>query len=295
MCENTSGTRTHMTEMCHTPVEMCGEGRRKPRAGRVIGGHHDNVATDADDAPYDLRRHLEDTSRELRAARSDLPDCVTPISAAHPPAASAATERTKNQRFRGLVTLSAYSSHVDVMRHRRVPAICAINSISSRSDPRALVLLSGPELSTTLVVLPLGHIQGDAIAGLDTVFCIAGLARKRRSRAAQQDCGPDSRVYLHFRSKAARDSWLQVLHQYKVPITGWDPAPAPDDCEFLRPCSTFGSSKIADRHKIGFGQRQDDRDSDSGSQGMQDPVLGGMRGRRLPLNNALPLVVWLPE
>jgi len=278
-----------MTKMCHAPVEMCGEGRERTWAGRVIGG----VATNADVAPYDLRRHLEDTARELRAARSDLPGCITPIFAAHPPAASAATERTKTQRFRGLVALSAYSSNVDAMRHRRVPAICAINSISSRSDPRALVLLSGPELSTTLVTLPLGHFQVDAIAGLNTVFCIA--ARKRCSRAAQQDSGQDSRVYLHFRSKAARDSWLQVLHQYKVPITGWDPAPAPDDCEFLQPCSTFGSSKLADRHKIGFGQRHDDRDSDSGSQGMQDPVLGGIRGRRLPLNNALPLVVWLPE
>jgi len=136
----------------------------------------------------------------------------------------------------------------------------------------------------------------EALVGIDTVFCIAGLARKRCSRAsaAQKESETDSRFFLHVRSKAARDSWLQVLHQFKVSITGWDPAPAPtpNDCEF--PC-TFGSSLIVDRDKIGLGKSQDDRVSGSGSQGMEDPVLGGMRGRRLSLNNALSLVIWLPE
>ena len=240
-------------------------------------------AVDGGDEPYDLRRDLEQVSLELQAARKELPP-IAPVNT--PMRRTAANESIQIQRFRGLVTISAHS-HVDAgVHHKRVPAICAV-------DHTEIVLLGGPELSTPLLTIPLAHIDAHAEASLDHVFSI-DITRDpsgRSSKSGRADSKVDTRVYVHVESKTARDSWLQVLDVFKVDITGW-PEPLKTATVWSDPLCprTFANCKIFNKVKIGFGRCA----SFSGGEGAEDPsLLGKFRGRRLSLNNGLPLVIWI--
>jgi len=246
-------------------------GPRTPKA-------HDEI--EADGRQYDLHRLFEKVSLELRAAQSD---------AHHSEAFRAAQESVDNQRFRGRVALSAHS-HLDD-ENTSMAAICTLNS-------RELVLLGGPELATTLLAVPLSHIVIDVQAGLDTVFCITGHPQKISPTARVAQSIP--RVFLHVHTKMARDTWLAVLNELNTATRGWAPTTDSGDVSWCgAACSSFSgprsfASKINNPVKIGFGNCN--FSSCTARKSIAAPTLvDSLPGRRLSLNNALPLVIWLPD
>jgi len=239
---------------------------------------HDEI--EADGRQNDLHRLLEEVSLELRAAQSD---------ARHGEAFRHAQESVDNQRFRGRVALSAHS-HLDD-ENTSMAAICTLNS-------RELVLLGGPELATTLLAVPLSHIVIDVQAGLDTVFCITGHLQKisPTARVAQSN----SRVFLHVHTEMARDTWLAVLHELKAATRGWTPIKDSGDVSRCGAACSSSSRlrsfayKIDNPVKIGFGNCN--FSSCTARKSIAAPTLvDSLPGRRLSLNNALPLVIWLPD
>jgi len=254
---------------------------------------HAHADLETDSGQYDLRKHIDEVALELRTAHSDARHGA-PVQARRPSKAfRTAQESIDNQRFRRRVALSAHS-HLDD-EHTSMGAVCMLNN-------KELVLLGGPELTTSLLAVPLSHIVIDVQAGLDMVFCVTGCTQKLppTSRAAQLD----SRVFLHVRTDVAREAWLAVLHEFKADIQGWvqepkasnewdDESQCPASCSFSAGPQSFASSKIDNPIKIGFGKCSL---SCSAGEGVAvSNLVDSLQGRRLSLNNALPLVIWLPE
>jgi len=268
---------------------------------------------------YNQRKHLEKVAQEIAAALSGPQGTVKIVLSTRPPseAAQSANESLEHQRFHGLVRLSLHGPGVPTCR----PAvICTLNS-------KELVLLGGPELQTKLLTVPRAHIDVRTEAGLDHVFSI-GFARnpelwnqiqsarlKGNRKYVPTSEQPDTRVFLPLSNKSARDSWLEVLVRFKVATIGWTSSTS---------CGSFSSSEsdskpdfrrvqaaldpsaeyIQQLQEVQSTKIQMDRDfldnirQYTFAATETPPNLGcgiHARGRRLALNNALPLVIWLPE
>jgi len=268
---------------------------------------------------YNQRKHLEKVAQEIAAALSGPQGTVKIVLSTRPPseAAQSANESLEHQRFHGLVRLSLHGPGVPTCR----PAvICTLNS-------KELVLLGGPELQTKLLTVPRAHIDVRTEAGLDHVFSI-GFARnpelwnqiqsarlKGNRKYVPTSEQPDTRVFIHLSHKSARDSWLEVLVRFKVATIGWTSSTS---------CGSFSSSEsdskpdfrrvqaaldpsaeyIQQLQEVQSTKIQMDRDfldnirQYTFAATETPPNLGcgiHARGRRLALNNALPLVIWLPE
>ena len=315
---------TSVEESQETPCPLRGPTPRPPMASSLVRACAFGPATAEPSSDerfcrrYNQRKHLEKVAQEIAAALSGLQGTVKIVLSTRPPreAAQSANEILDHQRFHGLVRLSVHGPGVPTCR----PAvICTLNK-------KELVLLGGPELQTKLLTVPRAHIDVRTEAGLDHVFSV-GFARNPELWAQIQSARlkgtcdyvptseqPDTRVFIHLSSKSVRDCWLEVLVRFKVAIIGWTsstyrgsfPSSVIDKTDFRRVQAALDASAEyiqylqeveAETLRIERAFLESIRQyTFAATETSPKPGRGiHARGRRLALNNALPLVIWLPE
>jgi hypothetical protein len=216
-----------------------------------------------------LQAQLNEVTQELREVSLANPwlrgDALTPVLSAQPPAQDKRVD-TKAQKFRGLVQIGAFGRRKG---RKLMPALMTLNK-------NELVLFAGPEFDTSLIGLPIGHIQvcvdADADADADTCFCLSTLMPP--SQEVNCPAGEQSKtqsqspsIFIHLTCADARDAWLAVLSRFRISTDGWSGSAGlnHDHCLLTRPDECAG---------------------------LWNPWF---LPRRLALCNSTPLVIWMPE